>query len=209
MIVWPRLTCLALLVLPGIGAAPGAQARPFEFYSDFWLNLHHFLYEQALHQGKPREDLAKAETIASDKAVEFYRRSMIAHDLLFDPHMQSIDTELAEDESLPTHGMLPTDSLRLASQISAAAKSNGVQTPKDLVHIFIFYTAGELTRRDLAATGVNNYVPFADEKKLYQQDWASWHSSIEVYRKQHIDGNLSLNDGVNKTISDARRKDAK
>jgi hypothetical protein len=323
--LWPRLACLGLLVLPGIGASPVAQAGPFEFHSDFWLNLHHFLYEQALQQGKPREDLAGTEKKAWDYAVAFYRHSMTPHDLLDDPHMQSIDTELAEDETLSTlvvngedgavwdmlnsvaaiyrahwwtgqdqanrtwiaavtplvqhhapllmrqlttvyeatwpkdpirvdlaeyanwagaytytygwgrvheimsstnagyqgnaalemlfheatHGMIPADSGRLAIQIFAAAKSNGVETPNDLVHMFIFYTAGELTRRDLAAAGVSNYVPFADENRLYQQDWARWHGSIEVYWKQHIDGTLSLNDAVSKIVADARGKGAK
>jgi hypothetical protein len=320
-----RLACLAFLVSLASDAAPLTQAGPFEFHSDFWLNLHHFLYEQALHPGKPHEDLAGAEKAAWDKAVDFYRHSMVPHDLLFDPRMQSIDTELAEDETLSklvvngadanlwdtlnsvapiyrahwwtahdqanrtwiaaaiplvqhyaplvikqvtavyeapwpkdpirvdvseyanwagaytytygwskvheimsstnagyqgsaalemlfheaTHGLVPTDSGRLAAQISAAAKSTGVQTPKDLVHIFIFYTAGELTRRDLAAAGVNNYLPYADEKRLYQQDWTRWHNSIAVYWKQHIDGTLSLNDAVNKIVADARRKVAK
>ena len=78
-----------------------AQAGPFEFHSDFWLNLHHYLYEQALHQTKTRDDVTGADKAAWDKAVNFYRASMVKHDLLFDPHMQAIDTELAEDETLP------------------------------------------------------------------------------------------------------------
>jgi hypothetical protein len=314
-----RIACIALLISPTVWAAPLAQVGPFEFHSDFWQNLHHFLYEQAAappHQRKPSpDDLTASEKIAWDKALAYYRRSLTPHDLLFDPHMQSIDTELAEDEGLPklvvngkdgalwdtlnsvapiyrahwwtthdqtnrafaasavplvehygallmkqlttiydtpwpknpirvdfaeyanwaggytytygfgrihvimssadpanqgnaalemlfheaTHGMVPSDSGRLASQIAAAAKASGVQTPKDLVHIFIFYTAGELTRRDLAAAGIN-YLPYADAKHLYQDDWARWHSGIEVYWKQHIDGALSLNDAVAKIV---------
>ena len=297
-------------------AAPVAQAGPFEFHSDFWLNLHHFLYEQALHPAKPRTDLTASDKAAWDNALAFYRRFLTPHDLLLDPHMQSIDTELAEDESLPklvvngpdanvwdtlnsvaaiyrarwwpahdqtnrafiaaavplvqryapllmkqfstvyeaawpkdpvrvdlaeyanwagaytytygwgkvheimsstnasyqgnaalemlfheaSHGMVPTDSGRLATQLATAGK--GVSMPKDVVHIFIFYTAGELTRRDLAT----NYLPYADSKHLYQDDWARWHNSIEVYWKQHIDGTLSLNDAVDKIVADTRRK---
>ncbi len=226
--------------------------RPFEFHSDFWLNLHHFLYEQALakHGVEPS---SLDEKSAWDKALDYYRHSMVAHDLLNDAHMRSIDTELAEDETLPklvvngadaalwetlnsvaaiyrahwwtthdqankafietatplvqrygptlmqqlttvyetpwpkdpirvdvseyanwaglpirawirlgsspcdhvesrdsslemlfheaTHGFVAEDSGRLADQIAAS----GARTPKDLVHIFIFYTAGELT----------------------------------------------------------------
>ena len=96
-----------------------------------------------------------------------------------------------------THGFVAEDSGRLANQIAAS----GARTPKDLVHIFIFYTAGELTRRALN----NNYVPFADKKRLYQDQWAPWHRSIEVYWKQHIDGTLSLNDAVNKIVGESRK----
>lgn len=316
-----RLACIACFLSRAIWAAPVVQAGPFEFHSDFWLNLHHFLYEQALHQNS-REDLAGADKIAWDKALAFYRHSMIGHDLLLDPRMQSIDTELAEDETLsklvvngedgalwdtlnsvaPTyrahwwsahdqanrqwiaaalplvqryapllmkqlttvyettwpkdpirvdaaeyanwagaytytygwsrvheiissadpaiqgnaalemlfheasHGFVPSNSGRLADQISAASKRMGVLTPRDLLHIFIFYTAGELTRRDLAAAGVNNYFPYADAKHLYQDGWASWHSSIAVYWKQHIDGTLSLSDAVNKIVGSVHGK---
>jgi hypothetical protein len=322
---WPWLACIVLIYAPAVWAAPVAQVGPFEFHSDFWINLHHFLYEQALHQGKPHDNLTGEEKVAWDNAENFYRRSMTAHDLLLDPHMQAVDTELAEDESMSklavsgedgnlwatldsvsaiykahwwpvhdeanrkwiadatplvqryspllikqlttvyeaawpkdrirvdvaeyanwagaytytygwgkvheimssandgyegnaalemlfheaSHGMVPSDSGRLAEQISAAAKSNGVQPPKDLVHIFIFYTAGELTRRDLASAGVKDYIPFADKKTLYQQDWAPWHRRIEVYWKQHLDGSLSLNDAVKAIVEDAGRRRGK
>lgn len=304
-----RVVCLAMLVALPICGGSVVQAGPFEFHSDFWLNLHHFLYEQAQH---PHETLTGPDKAAWDNALAFYRRSMISHDLLTDPHMQSIDTELAEDETLPklvvngadgalwdtlnsvaaiyrahwwdkhdqanrsfiasavplvqryaptlmkqlttvyeanwpkdlirvdvseyanwagaytytygwsrvheivsssdaadqgeaaleivfheaTHGFVPDDSGRLALAIAAAAKSTRVKVPKDLLHIFIFYTAGELTRRALA----DNYIPYADKKHLYQDEWARWHSKVEIYWKQHLDGTLSLSEAVSKIV---------
>lgn len=294
-----RFLCLVLLFAPAALAA-----APFEFHSDFWLNLHHFLYEQALHPAHAA--LSGEERAAWDKALSFYRRSMVTHDLLTDLRMRAIDTELAEDETLAklvvngseaelwdtlnsvaaiyrshwwtahdqankafiaaviplvqrhaatlmsqlstiyeapwpkdpirvdvseyanwagaytytygwsrvheivssadpanqgdaaleilfheaTHGFVPADSGRLAEQIAL------LHQPKELVHVFIFYTAGELTRRALG----NNYVPYADKKRLYQDKWALWHRGIEVYWKQHMDGSLSLNDAVSKIV---------
>ncbi len=320
-----RLACLALLLSTMLHAAPVAQAGPFEFHSDFWLNLHHFLYEQASSHANRTADLAGDEKVAWRKALAFYRQAMITHDLLFDPHMQSIDTELAEDETLPklvvngadgalwdtlnsaapiyrahwwtahdranckyvaaalplvqqygpmfvkqlttvyetawpkdpirvdvaeyanwagaytytygwsriheivssfddanqgsaalevlfheaTHGIVPSNSGRLADQISLASKTHSLQPPNDLFHIFIFYTAGELARRDLATAGVNGYVPYAIKKHLYQDEWARWHSSIAVYWKQHLDGTLSLNDAVNKIVEETGNKRVK
>ena len=92
MTVARRLAFLMLLF------AAALCAGPFEFHSDFWLNLHHFLYEQALH---PDQTLTGDEKLAWNKAVQFYRQSIIRHDLMEDANMRSIDTELAEDETLP------------------------------------------------------------------------------------------------------------
>jgi hypothetical protein len=308
-----RILCTLLFCCIPLFAKPVAKAGPFEFHSNFWLNLHHFLYEQALHKSPPPPDLAKA--------VEFYRRSMVSRDLLFDLHMRSIDTELAEDETLPklvvagedaalyealnstaaayraqwwtthdqanrtwiaaavplvqqyapqlmkqlatvyevpwpkdlirvdvseyanwagaytysyswnrvheiissvndgyrgyaalemlfheaTHGMVPADSGRLADAIAKAAKANRVTPPKDLLHIFIFYTAGELTKRDLA----NDYVPYAEKKGLYRGSWVRWHGRIQNYWKQHLDGTLSLDEAVNKIVVNEPRPRAK
>jgi hypothetical protein len=310
-----RLPIRIALSLGATLCASAAAAGPFEFHSGFWLNLHHFLYEQALHSVSPHNELKGADKIAWGKALALYRRSMISHDLLLDPHMQSIDTALAEDESLAklvvsgdgglwdtlnsvatiyrahwwtnhdaanrrwiaaaaplarryspllmkqltaayetawpgkairvdvseyanwagaytythgwgriheivsstetanqgyaaleilfheaTHAMVPSASGRMAERIAAASKISGTKTPKDLVHIFIFYTAGELTRRALASDGVNDYIPDADKKGLYRQDWAHWHESIQVYWKRHLDGSWTLDDAVNEIV---------
>jgi len=320
---WLRLLPLevALRLCPSLWASAVTSAGPCEFHSNFWLNLHHFLYEQALHSPSPRNELKGPDKIAWSKALELYRYKVIPHDLLFDPHMQAIDTELAEDESLAklvvsgtdgrlwetlnsvapiyrarwwanhdeanrrwiaaaaplarryspllmkqlavayetiwpgnairvdlaeyanwagaytythgwgriheivsstetanqgyaaleilfheaTHGMVPSAAGRMAEQIAAAAKSSGMKAPKDLVHIFIFYTAGELTRRALAADGVMDYIPYADKKGLYRQDWAPWHESIQVYWKRHLEGSVPLDDAVTEIFAQQLR----
>ena len=314
MILRQRVVCLLLLVSQSIWAAPVAKSGPFEFYSDFWSNLHHFLYEQALHA---HDDLTGADRVAWENALTFYRHSMTNHDLLSDTRMRAIDTELAEDETLPklagnneeaalwdtlnsvagvyrahwweehdrknreyiasavpllqrygpvlqkqlttiyetpwpkdpirvdvseyanwagaytytyswnkvheivssadtadqgntpleilfheaTHGFVPDEGGRLGDQIAADAQRDHVRTPDDLVHIFIFYTAGELTREALGG----GYVPYADKKRLYQDKWEPWHSRIEVYWKQHMDGTLSLNDAVEKVVKEGAK----
>jgi hypothetical protein len=311
MIPRQRAVCLLLLVSQSIWAAPVAKAGQFEFHSNFWLNLHHFLYEQAT---RPHESLVGEDKAVWDNALAFYRHSMVNHDLLTDLRMRAIDTELAEDETLPrlagnseetelwdnlnsvaaiyrahwwgdhdhrnrefiaavaplvqrygpligkqlttiyetpwprdpirvdvaeyanwagaytytyswsrvheivssanpadqgntaleilfheaTHGFVADRSGRLADRIALAAQRNHVRVPEDLVHIFIFYTAGEVTRRALA----DGYIPYADKKHLYQDKWTLWHSRLGVYWKQHVDGSLSLNDAVDKVVKE-------
>lgn len=91
--------------------------RPiFEFHSGFWLNLHHFLYEQARLDeemqtsrgagaaGKLSSSAASARTessLAWQAAVNYYRKNMAHRDLLFDQGMVLIKNRLAELETCP------------------------------------------------------------------------------------------------------------
>src|SRR5690242_1752680 len=71
----------------------------FEFHSGFWMNLHHFLYREAVvavPQKGPRpvttnsadldelKLLSPEERSAWDAAVAYYQKSVIQHDQLFD-----------------------------------------------------------------------------------------------------------------------------
>src|ERR1700733_2775651 len=65
--------CLAVLCV-----LPAARAdTTFEFNSGFWINLHHFLYEQALVD-TPSASAAPAW----QKGVDYYRREIVKRDLL-------------------------------------------------------------------------------------------------------------------------------
>jgi hypothetical protein len=96
------IAALALLVLPAHAAdAPPAPARPqFDFHSAFLVNLHHFLYDAAVH---PRhlDDRAwsapptDAEMASLREAVAYYAARYAKRDLLFDDGMRGIDTALA------------------------------------------------------------------------------------------------------------------
>jgi hypothetical protein len=99
-----------------IKESPSAAARrpgypqeevtyPFEFHSGFWINLHHFLYEQALLRRRAAKGAAGAEAQlpsgrrrAWDAALDYYAGSMIKRDLLSDDAMREIDDRLAESE---------------------------------------------------------------------------------------------------------------
>jgi len=90
--------------------------RPiFEFHSGFWLNLHHFLYEQARLAEKvqtsqgggaaksaPTDANARGDAPAAwQSAVDYYRKNMAHRDLLFDQGMVLIGSRLAELETCP------------------------------------------------------------------------------------------------------------
>lgn len=92
----------------------------FEFHSGFWVNLHHFLYEQArLTSGlaivtregpqSPRWndaplsllDVPAAEIRAWQSAVKFYAKDFAERDLLSNGDMNVINNRLAELENCP------------------------------------------------------------------------------------------------------------
>ena len=83
--------------------------RPiFAFHSGFWLNLHHFLYEQARLAEKvqtsqgggaaksaPTDANARGDAPAAwQSAVDYYRKNMAHRDLLFDQGMVLIGNRL-------------------------------------------------------------------------------------------------------------------
>jgi hypothetical protein len=89
--------------------------RPiFEFHSGFWLNLHHFLYEQAriaehiqTSQGGSAKSANADPKKSSDTspawqaAVDYYRKNVAHRDLLFDQNMVLINNRLADLETCP------------------------------------------------------------------------------------------------------------
>lgn len=91
------LFCLALV--PTLASAQ--EPAPFAFRSSFWLNLHHFLFEEAVLEvrGKGRGTAAgwePAEREAWGKAVAFYRESLLERSLLFDEGMVTSKDALAD-----------------------------------------------------------------------------------------------------------------
>ena len=52
------------------------------------------------------------------------------------------------------------------------AKANNVTLPRQLWHFVLFYTAGELTTRELRARGVTDYVMYAVKGDVYSRGCA-------------------------------------
>ncbi len=92
-------------------ASKNAAPPLFDFHSGFWINLHHFLYLEALSRGPQKgsqaavltdEDtaafasLSPQERSAWNEAVDYYASSVISRDLLFDENMRLIKNQLED-----------------------------------------------------------------------------------------------------------------
>jgi hypothetical protein len=88
--------------------------RFFEFHSGFWINLHHFLYEQAAiatagprgapHEAELATDASQTAGLSEDEektwsdALAYYRKNMLRHDLFSDEDMIAIKNRLEDLE---------------------------------------------------------------------------------------------------------------
>lgn len=80
---------LATLLLP----AAHSQSTPiFDFHSGFWVNLHHFLLEQAMQAS------AAADSPEWRRALDHYRANLVKKDML-DREMEAINHALSVRES--------------------------------------------------------------------------------------------------------------
>jgi hypothetical protein len=94
---------------------------PFEFHSGFWINLHHFLYSQALPAGRSRPmfpDMAASDQKTWGEAVAFYRGHMVERDFVADDRLQRIDSYLAKIGNAPA-----ISSADIGSDVSAVLTS--------------------------------------------------------------------------------------
>jgi hypothetical protein len=98
-----------------IDVTPTHRVR-FEFHSAFLMNLHHFLYDAAMHEGKLEKEAwqvapTRAQMQTLREAVAFYKLHYAKQDLLFDDTMVDIKAALnvADDRRDATGLKLPSD----------------------------------------------------------------------------------------------------
>jgi len=127
----------------GVSANAGQDSVPitssdslFEFHSGFWINLHHFLYEQAAiatagPKGTPHEaelatdasmsaGLSEDESKAWSDALVYYRAKMLRHDLGSDDDLVKIKNRLEDIEGATTADRSDLDP-QLVAVLDAAA----------------------------------------------------------------------------------------
>jgi hypothetical protein len=106
-----------LLEPPHGHSGPGMGALPvFEFHSGFWVNLHHFLYQQARELRAPgASKTAQAapggftadEQRAWDEAVTFYAANYADRDLQFNYDLMLLKNQLGDFETCTELSPLP------------------------------------------------------------------------------------------------------
>ena len=75
----------------------------------------------------------------------------------------------------------------LARPILAAAKERGIKVPPQLPHAVLFYTAGELTARELKTHGIE-YTHFAHPKIYTNMCGPDCEDKMAVHWTPHLEG---------------------
>src|SRR5690242_7556101 len=90
-----------------------ATTEVFHFRNGFWINLHHYLYAQALAtsdsvkgrlrssaedaiQNAPCQDIPEAQRADWERAIDYYRTNYTAKDWLFDNDMRRLNDVMGD-----------------------------------------------------------------------------------------------------------------
>jgi hypothetical protein len=299
----------------------------FDFHSGFWMNLHHFLYQQALAQKAGREgravrgagEVVSVEALNDEEkrvwatALESYQKNWVNRDLAFDGDLININYRLAELENQTTlkqsglpdeliaaleqaapiyrthwwkghdrvnrswitdvaslirkHGRILSEKLATAYRepweknpvrVDVSIYANGVgayttinptlitissadsrhqgpaalesifheashammgavrkgiesecaaqskQVPRDLWHVTLFYTIGEIVKRALAENGQRDYEPYAYKQGLYQRapNWRQYQQLMEKHWQPYLDGKSDFAQAIKQMVAD-------
>ena len=84
--------------------------------------------------------------------------------------------------------------------------------PRDFWHALLFYTTGEIVRRDVEygtmtltdqqATGASAYLPYAARFGLYSGSWERFHGLLDLYWLPYLDGKVSFATAMARLASD-------
>ena len=88
----------------------------------------------------------------------------------------------------------------LARPILAAAKERGIKVPPQLPHAVLFYTAGELTARELKTHGIE-YTHFAHPKIYTNMCGPDCEDKMAVHWTPHLEGKRSIAESLSALVA--------
>ena len=84
--------------------------------------------------------------------------------------------------------------------------------PRDFWHALLFYTTGEIVRRDVEygsmtlteeqKTGPSAYLPYAARFGLYSGSWEHFRALLDLYWLPYLDGRLSFDTAIARIAAD-------
>jgi hypothetical protein len=97
-----------------------------------------------------------------------------------------------------SHGL--ADPVREALHREFIAQSKPI--PRDLWHALLFYTTGEVVRRQLTGSGRESYKSYAEVNHLYERDWQNYQKALEHDWEPYIDHRSDFPTAIKRLASD-------
>src|SRR5262245_9383092 len=91
----------------------------------------------------------------------------------------------------------------IITMIAAAAEKQHVTPHPDLWHTLIFYTTGELARRELGKGNDPNYKPYAYRYGVYDRRWLKLRDALEKHWQPYLDGKTEFDAALAGLVRDA------
>jgi hypothetical protein len=88
--------------------------------------------------------------------------------------------------------------------IAAESARQQVRAPRNLWHAEIFYTTGELVRRELGMAGDAHYLPYAYRFDVYSKGMQAERAALERDWQPWLDGRVPFEEALHNLVRDAR-----
>jgi len=80
-----------------------------------------------------------------------------------------------------------------------------VREPRNLWHAILFYTVGELVRRELGMTGDAHYMPYAYRFGVYDRGMSKERPALEQHWQPYLGGKLTFEEALRNVVRDVSR----
>lgn len=112
------------------------------------------------------------------------------------PHIEIATTTTDEDAlEIVFHEASHTIAARndpMQQALARAADELGTEIPRDLWHVVLFYTTGQVVRAALEAGGEPGYVPYVDAHDLWSGRWGRFRDAVEATWPAYLAGERGL-----------------
>jgi hypothetical protein len=87
--------------------------------------------------------------------------------------------------------------------IDDEAARQRIAAPPELWHAMLFFTAGEIVRRDLGQADNAAYKPYADRYDVYSRNWSRYRTALERYWQPYLRGTLPFDAALAGVVRDS------
>ncbi|HEY0783668.1 MAG TPA: hypothetical protein VGE98_14505, partial [Thermoanaerobaculia bacterium] len=90
---------------------------------------------------------------------------------------------------------------QITRAVAEEAARQHVKPHDDLWHAILFFTTGELVRRELGKGDDPSYTPYAVRFGVWERGWQALHAALETEWRPYLDGKTSYESALGKVVA--------